>query len=84
MNSFEEPQRVPIRHRIRKHMRIRMERRPHVGKDWLGVVIILGAAFLVGNFILRENNLFIEASAIQDIISQEQFEVIRGAIQRFE
>ncbi len=83
MNSLEEPQRVPIRHRIYRHVRTRFARRPRIGRDWLGIAIILGAAFLVGNFVLKQSNLFLETSAIQNLISEQQFEIIKSAIERF-
>ena len=75
MNSFKNGQ-------LRKHARIRLERRPHTRLDWLGIAIIISAAFIAVNFVLQEKYLLDQAYALQNLLGQEQFDAIRGTIQR--
>ena len=67
---------------FRKHTRIGLERRPNTRWDWVGISIILGAAFIAANFVLQEKYLLDQAYAMQNFLSQEQFDFIRSTIQR--
>ena len=75
MNSLKSEQ-------FRKHTRIRFERRPHTRWDWLGISIIIGAAFIAANLVFQEKNLLDQAYAIQNFLGEEQFDFIRSTIQR--
>jgi len=67
---------------FRKHTRIKLERRPNTRWDWVGITIILGAAFIAANFVFQENYLFDQASIFQNFLAQEQFESIKSTIQQ--
>ena len=67
---------------IKRHTRVRFERRPHTRWDWLGVAIILGAAFIAANFISNQQGVFEDIAALQNFLDGEQKEAIKSMIER--
>lgn len=61
-----------------RHMRVRFENRKHTHRDWLGVAIVVSAAFLAANFIFYQQSIYKSSFQFAEIINQRSFETLRG------
>ena len=63
---------------FKRHTRVRFENRKHTHYDWLGVAIVISAAFLAANFIFYQQNIYRSSFQFAEIVNQNNFDAFKS------